>query len=140
MSAPLRIRRSSISSVAAGEQQNEELKGYLDRLLKLIPAEGLGAYLVGSGFIPRDQPVVLVVWTIICLSGVVLIKAFGTADARNNEPPDWTHVAISTIAFLIWVYTLGGPFVVLNLHAPFVGSLLVITWTYFLPIFYKGKP
>ena len=140
MSAPLRIRRSATIQVAAGDQRSEELKSYLDRLLKMIPGEGVGAYLVGSGFVPTDQPIVLVAWTMICLIGVILMKAFGTADARSNLPPDWIHVAVSGVAFLIWVYTLGGPFAVFGLYAPFVGSLLVIAWTYFLPIFYKGQP
>ena len=140
MSAPLRIRRSSVVRAAAASDQSEELKSYLDRLLKMVPGEGVGAYLVGSGIIPVDLPIGLVAWTIVCLIGVILIKAFGTADARNNLPPDWIHVAISGVAFLIWVYTLGGPFAAFGLYVPFVGSLLAIVWTYFLPIFYKGQP
>src|SRR5713226_3475495 len=138
MSAPLRIRRETIR-VGAGDQR-EELKGYVDRLLKMIPGEGVGAYIVGSGLIPTDQRLVLVIWTVFCLIGVILIKAFGTADARNNLPPDWVHVFISAIAFVIWVYTLGVPFSLFNLHVSFIGSLLVIGWTYFLPIFYRGQP
>jgi hypothetical protein len=137
MSAPLRIRREPIP-IGVGHQR-EELKGYVDRLLKMIPGEGVGAYVVGSGLIPTGQRLVLVIWTVFCLIGVILIKAFGTADERNNLPPDWVHVSISAIAFVIWVYTLGGPFSLFNLYEPFIGSLLVIGWTYFLPIFYRGQ-
>ena len=38
------------------------LKPYLDRLLKLIPAEVLSLYLVGSGIIPKDKVIPSVVW------------------------------------------------------------------------------
>ena len=48
------------------------------------------------------------------------------------------HVAISSVAFVIWVYSLGGPFAVFNLYVPYIGSLLVLAWTFFVPTFYKG--
>jgi hypothetical protein len=138
MSAPFRIRRLDTGAVPVALREEEDFKFYLDRLLKMIPGEVVGLYLVGSGFIPKDQPIVLTVWALVCLAGVVLIRAYGTADPKHNEPPDWIHVAISTVAFIIWVYTLGGPFAAINLYIPYVGSLLVLAWTFFVPIFYKG--
>jgi len=139
MSAPFRIQRpdtGAVRAAAAGTQEN--LKFYLDRLMKMIPAEVVSLYLVGSGFIPREQPVVLVVWAVVCLAGVFVVRAYGTADPQSNLSPDWTHVAISAIAFVIWVYTLGGPFAAADLYEPYVGSLLVLAWTFFVPMVYKG--
>lgn len=138
MTAPFRIRRPNKGVQLLEAKSDENFKFYLDRLLKLIPAEVVTLYMVGSGFIPKNEGVVLIIWTIICLFGVVLLRAYGTADRRNNEPPDWIHVFLSSVAFVIWVYTLGGPFTVFNLAIPWVGSLLVLAWTFFVPIFYKG--
>jgi len=117
---------------------DEGFRFYLDRLLKMIPAEVIGLYLVGSGIIPQDQTIGLTVWAVICLVGLFAIRVYGTADRVENKPPDWTHVIISAIAFVIWLYMLGGPFVAWGLSVPWVGSLLVLAWTFFVPIFYKG--
>jgi len=139
MSAPFRIERPDtgvVRAAAAGTQ--EDFKFYLDRLMKMIPAEVVSLYLVGNGFIPREQPVVLVVWAVVCLAGVFVVRAYGTSDPQSNLSPDWVHVAISAVAFVIWVYTLGGPFAASDLYEPYVGSLLVLAWTFFVPIVYKG--
>jgi hypothetical protein len=138
MSAPFRIRRPDTGVKAAAVERAENFDFYLDRLLKMIPAEVVSLYLVGSGFIPTDQSIVLTIWAVVCWIGLVLIRAYGTADTRHNKPTDWVHVAISSVAFVIWVYSLGGPFVLFNLHVPYLGSLLVLAWTFFVPIFYKG--
>ena len=138
MSAPFRIKRLDTGLVPVARRREESFKFYLDRLLKMIPGEVVGLYLVGSGFIPKDQSIVQVVWAIVCLIGVVVIRVYGTADPENNKPPDWVHVAISSVAFLIWIYTLGGPFEALGWYVPYIGSLLVLAWTFFVPIFYKG--
>ncbi len=146
MSAPYRITRPSVrvGAAAAGAPPSEpgaqSFQGYLDRLMKMIPGEAIGLYLVGSGFIPQNQAPVLAAWTIVCLIGVIALKAYGTADTANHLPPDWIHVAISAIAFIIWVYSIGGPFAAFGLAVPYIGSLLVLAWTFFIPIFYKGSP
>ncbi len=144
MSPPYRIpTRPSKSAVALApgappSERGAEFQGYLDRLMKMIPGEAVGLYLVGSGFIPTAQSLVLLIWSVICLGGVIAIKAYGTADRANQIPPDWVHVAISSVAFVIWVYSIGGPFAAYGIGTPYIGSLLVLAWTFFVPIFYKG--
>ena len=140
MSAPFRIKRPDVKLRTGASKQREEINSYLERLLKMIPAEVIGLYLVGSGVIPPGQSVALLVWSIICLVGVVVVRAYGTADHEQGKPTDWTHVAISSVSFCIWVYNLGGPFAAFGIYQPFIGSLLVLTWTFFVPLFYKGPP
>jgi hypothetical protein len=138
MSAPYRIRRPEVVLVAnAGGEEN--LKQYLDRLMKLIPGEAMGLYLVGSGLIPSSDKNVLALWALVCLVAVIVVRVFGTADLREGLTVDWVHVVLSSIAFIIWVYTSGGPFEAFGLHVPYVGSLLVLAFTFFVPIFYKGS-
>ena len=143
MSAPYRITRpTGVSGVGqpalASGERGQEFKGYLERLMKMIPGEVVGLYLVGSGFIPANQSFVFAVWAVICLGGVIAIKAYGTADQANQKLPDWTHVAISSVAFVLWVYTIGGPFAAYGVGVPYLGSLLVLAWTFFVPVFYRG--
>lgn len=139
MSAPFRIRKPvQKSALPAATASTEGFNAYLERLLKMIPAEVISLYLVGSGLVSAEPPVALTIWAALCLAGLVVIRAYGTADSLRHLPPDWVHVAISAMAFVIWVYSLGGPFASYGLHIPYVGSLLVLAWTFFVPLFYKG--
>jgi hypothetical protein len=138
MSAPFRIRRPDAGVMEVARGKSETFKDYLERLIKMIPGEVVGLYLIGSGFIPEGQGVALLVWSIICLIGVVTVRVYGTTDAEKNLPPQWGAVLISSVAFVIWLYSLGGVFKLYGLHVAYVGSLLVLAWTFFVPIFYKG--
>jgi hypothetical protein len=88
-----------------------KIQAYLDRLITMIPGEVIGLYLVGSGMIDPRQAMGLAIWTAICAVGVVAVRAWGSKDPQSSiKPgPDWTLVGISTVAFIIWVYSIGGP-------------------------------
>jgi hypothetical protein len=138
MSAPFRIRSAGTLEVA--EAPGDEFKGYLDRLLKLIPAEVVGLYLVGNGFIPVGERMGLAIWAAVCLIAVITVRVFATSDPQQNLSPQWAAVLISAISFIIWVYTMGGPFEAFGYHSAWIGSLAVLIWTFFVPIVYKGSP
>ena len=149
MSAPFRITSpeqralpardlGAPGRLAAAPSRDQGFRSYLDRLLKMIPAEVVSLYVVGSGVIPEEQPLALVAWTVICLIAVVGIRAYGTADPEVKLPTDWTHVGISAGAYMIWVYSLGGPFKAYDLHVSYLGSLLVLAWTFVIPMIYQG--
>ncbi len=106
--------------------------------MKMIPAEVVGLYLIGSSIVPGDQRVGLLVWSIVCLIAVVVVRIYGTVDPQKNQPPQWGVVLISSVAFVIWLYVLGGVFKLYGLHLPYIGTLLMLVWTFFVPIFYKG--
>ncbi len=138
MSAPFRIRRPDAGAMEVSLGRSKTFKDYLERLIKMIPGEVVGLYLIGSGLIPVGERFGLLAWSIICLIGVVVIRVYGTTDAEKNLPPQWGAVLISSVAFVIWLYSLGGVFKLYGLHVAYVGSLLVLAWTFFVPIFYKG--
>jgi hypothetical protein len=111
----------------------------MERLVKLIPAEVVGLYLVGQGIVPPDQKAALVVWSIVCLALVVLVRAKTTGDRVNSISPQWGAVAVSTVSFVIWVYNMPGPFQVYHLAVPYLGSLAVLVWTFIVPFLYQGS-
>jgi hypothetical protein len=131
MSAPFRIVRG----VRRGP--GDEFKAYLERLLKMIPGEVVGLYLIGNGFIPADKATVSAIWAGFCLLVVLIVRKYGTSDGPD-KPWQKFPVLVSMVAFAIWVYSLGGPFVKFNLYIPYLGSLLVLAWSFLIPIFYEG--
>lgn len=138
MSAPFRIEKPVLFR-SGNAQAGEEFREYLSRLLKMIPAEVLGVYTIGAGFIPKTEHVAEAVWASICLVLVVVVRLWGTADPSNDQGPQKIPVAVAAIAFVIWIYNLGGPFATYGLHVPYIGSLAVLLWSFAIPLFYKGE-
>jgi len=144
MAAPLRITRPPVVKAAVrkggiAREKPTPIQGYMERLVKLIPAEVVGLYLVGQGIIPPDQKVAIVVWSIVCLGLVVLVRAKTTGDRANSISPQWGAIAVSTVSFIIWVYTMPGPFQAYQLAIPYLGSLAVLVWTFIVPFLYQGS-
>ena len=146
MFAPFRIRRrpaptklEMTDSDCAGDQEGDGgYDTYLSRLVKLIPAEVISLYLVGEGFIPPKERVILLAWTLVGIVAVVVVRSRTTSDTAANENVQWSAVAVSAVSYLIWVYSMGGVFALYGLHIAYVGSLLVLAWTFFMPYVYRG--
>ena len=142
MAAPLRILRPpTVKAAFAPGKRNphKPLQDYTERLIKLIPAEVVSLYLVGIGVIPPHGRIAFVIWSAICLLLVVLARAYATGDPPNHVPPQWGAVVVSSISFVIWVYTIApGPFQAYGLAIPYMGSLAVLVWTFVVPYFYRG--
>ena len=116
---------------------------YTARLMKLLPAPVVALYLFGSNVTPTNSTLgitTLIVWSIICLGLVVLFTAAFTTAPEARQGPDWIHVAIACISFLIWLYAIGGPFAAFHIAVGFIASLLVAGWTFIIPYVYKGQP
>jgi hypothetical protein len=135
MSAPFRITYQSLKKVA--NEPEAGLQDYLGRLIKLIPAEVISLYLVGKGIIEKDQNWLLG-WTIFCLLAVLVVRLYGTAEPKENKPPQLLAVAIACVSYMVWVYSMGDIFAMLNFHNPKAGSLMVLGWSFVVPYFYKG--
>jgi hypothetical protein len=107
---------------------------YKDRLLKLIPTEIVAAYLVIDGLIPKDAMhggVVSVVSSIILLA---LIPFYLRKAMKVHQPK---QILFTMISFVVWVYSLGGPFSFYGLYIGYIGSVGLILWTLLIPFFYK---
>jgi hypothetical protein len=114
------------------------LNAYAERLMKMIPGEAVGLYLVGAGVLDPAEGPALALWTTVCLAAVIVVRVYGTADHALAEPADWRHVTISAVAFLVWIYSIGGPFAAYGVASPRVGALLVLVVTFFAPYVYRG--
>lgn len=113
-------------------------RAYFGRLIKMIPAEVLALY-VGLAPLAADQHLALQI-TIpgVCLGLVILSRTFGTRRAADNVKIDPWTVVISSVAFVIWVYALGGPFASLKIYNAVVACLLVTVYTTAVPMIYRG--
>jgi hypothetical protein len=106
---------------------------YLARLVKYIPSEIVGLYIAAAGFVPqvdnRPEPAV---WWVFAACAVLtpLYLAFVTKDPTQQKGPLWVQVVLGTIAFPVWVFALGGPFVLLGWYKPYIASLVLVFVTF----------
>ncbi len=119
---------------------------YAGRLKDLIPGEAAALYITGVALIPKEDKMGLVgltVWAVLCFLLSVVYTAWQTRVAEGKpksevHKPDWVHVAITSFSFVLWVYTLGGPFQTYGIYYAWIGALIALVWTFVVPIFYTG--
>ena len=121
-------------------QNGDQGDNYLDRLLKLIPGETVAMYLFLEGVLASalvDDPTQLKIW----LWSIVGILAVGNLFylKQYQSVTDSLQLFILTAAFFVWVLTIGGPFEYIEGYRPFMGSVILGLFTFFVPLFYKGE-
>jgi hypothetical protein len=118
-----------------------EVDDYKTRLLKLIPTEIIAAYVaidsVLKGNIVALQAANIyekLSWIVFGLL-FILTPIYLKAITKVNPA---AQIIFSTIAFGVWVLTLGGPFIfVLGNLTYILGSIILVFYTLIIPFVYK---
>lgn len=152
MAYPFRIeRRSGIRAQA--DAPTQPFADYMDRLIKLIPAEILAVYLTVRGFWAptgdsanspdSGRPLgadagFLGWWPLICILLLWISRTWGT---RKNA--DWRTLQIipilaATISFAVWVFAMGHGIAGYRLE-PRLASTFVVIWAFLIPTVYTGS-
>jgi hypothetical protein len=85
--------------------------GYIDRLLKYVPAEIVALYLGVTNVIPSPLKAHrTAVWVVSVISALCVPVYMFLSTRKPNQPTLWSQIMISTIAFPLWVFAIGGPF------------------------------
>jgi hypothetical protein len=132
----IRSRDTAVRAAGTPGTQDE----YLDRLLKLIPGETVAAYLFVVGVIQtalKAQPGTLGLWLWIVFVVIAVGNFFYWKRAKVTDP---TQYILLTAAYVVWVFTIGGPFATTSWYQPFMGSVVLGLFTFLAPQFYKGVP
>ena len=116
-------------------RQIESTNSYKDVLLKLIPSEIVGAYVVIEGVI-SDASLTKWITTIsamvlLCLTPFYLRRLYGVRS--------WKQVAFTTLSLPVWLYSIGGPFKYWNTHSPSVASAALVLWCLLIPLVFLEK-
>ena len=107
---------------------------YRDRLLKLIPSEIIAAYMVLSGIIPPDRAK----WGTLIVSIVLLVLVPFYLWKMQNVQRN-SQLIVTMISFVVWLYSLGGPFAAWGLYESWIGSVILILWTLIIPVVVNPK-
>lgn len=119
------------------EDKKETAEGYLEKAIKLIPADVVAAYLAlrniwletaGGGDDKLGELVSLWILPIGGFVAVILLRILGTSESfASFKKIQWPAVWVSTIAYVAWVLSFNDP--ILSFEAPdprLAASLLVL--------------
>ena len=111
---------------------------YKDRLVKLIPTEIITAYVTirglvsGSGVQGNKQLLIWIVFAVLLIINPLYLY-YVTQVKKVGQ------IIFSSIAFVLWVMVIGGTFGnILGFPPEFLGSILLVIYTLFIPFVYKG--
>ena len=121
------------SSVLATPAADLRSDSYTEKLLKLVPSEIIPFYVAGyplaAGLNHAAEWALAGIGTLLTIA----VRVWGTSEAHSlrDRPTrvQWLPVIVATVAFLVWTYVLGGPWVAAGLHHPNLAGLLVLVLT-----------
>lgn len=115
--------------------------GYLQKIVKYIPAEIVAAYVALADAVPTkmqdnkplENPTLWIIyWILLVLTP--LYTWFFTQEVNKPKPVFQTVVA--PIAFTAWVFAIGGPFAKckFDLNQPAIGTIVLIVTLLLIPL------
>jgi hypothetical protein len=111
-----------------------QVDSYTDRVVKLIPGDVVVGWTFLSSLISDNQdpdvPRVWLLWAVFAF--LLLFTAYWThiQTAEPSLPPAIRQIVISTMAFAVWVFALGGPFLFFDWYRPLYGTILLALFTF----------
>ena len=118
------VAAGQTAKIAAGEDK------YTARLIKYIPAEVVALYITLKSILEASNQSgsTVLQWLIFifCLGGTYVYLR------RVAHVSKQTQLILSTLAFVVWAYSMKGPFG--NLYDPLFGALLLPMFTFTIPL------
>jgi hypothetical protein len=112
----------------------QDYDGYLSKLAKYIPAEITAAFLAIDSILKSVITLAQVWYWLIFVVLIACTPVYLYAAAlMEKKKPDKPQLIISPLAFIIWVFALGGPFVFLAGYQQAVGGVFLILATLLIP-------
>jgi hypothetical protein len=122
-------------------QINTAQDTYVDRLVKLLPAEGIAAMTAINGIVPDNDKSVPWLWGAFLVVGIFVV--LWATRARHITSP--MQLAFILIAYVIWAAnilweTLQAAYEIFSDVGDFAPALVAILFTLFIPFAFPSPP
>ena len=136
---PNTIRSRVVTSAEAAADPNMHEGSSAQKVVRYIPGEVVATYLAISGIVSTASgiPNAIVMW--IVTGALVVLTPLWTLYATNipGKPRPWFQAVASTVAFVVWAFTIAGQILFVSWYQPVYGSILLIFSTFAIPLFEK---
>jgi hypothetical protein len=109
------------------------LDGYFDRIIKYIPSDLVGAWVAITGILKSFQKIdpnfMIIQWIVFSLGVIFTTLWTWRQTTEPGKPLAVLQILMSTLAFIVWVIALGGPFATVPGYQEYYGSILLISFT-----------
>ena len=109
-----------------------EYDGYVEKVALYIPAEIIAAWVAITGFLAGSAQASSATLNWIIFIALLIITPFYVWRGTLIKGEDTgklaakTQIVVSTVAFAVWIFALGGPFKLYSWYAPIYGSLALV--------------
>jgi FtsH-binding integral membrane protein len=107
----------------------QEKDTYRERLFKYIPAEVVTLYLFLNTTVAADKSSPRFLYWVIFFAGLIGTPIYLRFAQQVAVP---LQLIISTVAFAVWAFALGGPFSEIPGYKPIYGAVLLPIFTFFV--------
>jgi hypothetical protein len=134
------IRKETPGKGPAGQNLKPPVKAaaydnYYSRLVKLIPSEIIAFYLAMDGIASAMKDKETMLW--IAFGNAVIGAWFYLGRMANVT--QLTQRFLTIFGLVLWIYVFGGPFAQFSWYDPAYGKLLLVIYTFFVPMVFKGR-
>jgi hypothetical protein len=88
--------------------------GYMTRLVKYVPTEFISIFLAINNFVLPDvnhaRLSVQTYWIVTAILLVANAIYIWRATSANGQPPATSQIVVSTLLYVVFIYSIGGPF------------------------------
>lgn len=127
----VRTARDAACDASAGED------AYITKVVKYIPAEVVAAYVAASRALEGaagQVPLETLLWAVTVILTALAPLWILFAAAEPGKPRPAFQAVASAVAFVCWVFALGGPFGFQAWYRPVYGTLVLILATLVMPL------
>jgi hypothetical protein len=125
--------RAIITRTLHSAEGADVVDDFADRVIKFIPGDVVAAWVAAGGVLrgtTNPKPGAIALWATFAVGLAICAVWTYVQVAKTNKDIAKLQMFVSTGAFVVWVYALGGPFPDwLGWYRPYVGSLLLIAYT-----------
>jgi hypothetical protein len=112
----------------------------LQKTLKLIPSEIIALFVAAIQFVPNGKPFTWYVEMIVAIGCLILTPiylVYGTKMKFKDSKTAAKQIIITTVAFAIWVFAIGGPFQNITFLADntWISAIVLLFWNLILVMF-----
>jgi hypothetical protein len=121
--------RPATRDAGASGAQGGGVDDYNARVMKYIPAEVVAVYVFVQGLISQPNSVgsnTTILWVVFAV--VLVLTPFYLKQVQHVTKV--IQLVVSTVAFAVWVFSIGGPFATLPWYQAIYGAVLLPLFTF----------